>query len=84
MKQTLTWFNLHRDGTGNGLPNTSVTFAESLQLNVSSASKYVHLQGWSLKLSSYDDWAKYKEKVPDVSNPHQNVETTFNSKLNFT
>ena len=27
-----------------------------------------------------DSWAKYKEKVPDVSNPNQNVKTTCNSK----
>ena len=33
--------------------------------------------------SSYDDWAKYKEKVPDVSDPNQNVKTTCNSKLKF-
>ena len=34
--------------------------------------------------SSYDGWAKYKEKVPDMSDPDQNVETTCNSKLKFT
>ena len=34
--------------------------------------------------SSYDGWAKYKEKVPHVSDPNQNVETTSNSKLKFT
>ena len=34
--------------------------------------------------SSYDGWAKYNEKVPDVSEPNQNVETTCNSKLKFT
>ena len=41
MKQTLIWFNLQRDGTGNGLPNIKDTLAESLQLqiNVSSAQK---------------------------------------------
>ena len=33
--------------------------------------------------SSYDGWAKCKEKVPDVSDPNQNVETTCNSKLKF-
>ena len=33
--------------------------------------------------SSYDGWAKYKEKVPDVSDPSQIVETTQNSKLKF-
>ena len=30
-----------------------------------------------------DGWEKYKEKVPDVSDPNQNVETTCNSKLKF-
>ena len=34
--------------------------------------------------SSYDGWAKYKEKVPDVSDPNQNVETRSHSKLKFT
>ena len=34
--------------------------------------------------SSYDDWAKCKEKVPYVPDPNQNVETTCNSKLKFT
>ena len=33
--------------------------------------------------SSYDGWAKYKEKVPDVSDANQNVETC-NSELKFT
>ena len=31
-----------------------------------------------------DGWEKYKEKVSDVSDPNQNVETTCNSKLKFT
>ena len=34
--------------------------------------------------SSHDDWAKCKEKVPDVSDPNQNVETRSHSKLKFT
>ena len=34
--------------------------------------------------SSYDGWAKCKEKVPDVSDPNQNVETRSHSKLKFT
>ena len=38
-------------------------------------------KGWS---SSYNGCAKYKENVPDVSNPNQNIETTCNSKLKFT
>ena len=28
--------------------------------------------------SLYDGWAKYKEKVPDVSDPNQNIETKCN------
>ena len=33
--------------------------------------------------SSFDGWAKYKEKVTNVSDPNQNVETTCNAKLKF-
>ena len=35
-------------------------------------------------LTLYDVWAKYKEKVPDVSDPNQNVGTKCNYKLKFT
>ena len=35
MKQTLIWFNLQRDETGNGFSNIKETFAESLQLKMS-------------------------------------------------
>ena len=35
MKQTLIWFNLQRDGTGNELSNAKDTFAESFQLQIS-------------------------------------------------
>ena len=46
---------------------------------------YEHLPVFKAGLSSsYDGWAKCKEKVPDVSDPIQNVETTCNSKLNST
>ena len=34
MKQSLIWFNLQRDGTGNGLSNIKETFAECLQLQM--------------------------------------------------
>ena len=34
--------------------------------------------------SSYDGWAKCKEKYSDVLDPNQNFETTCNSKLKFT
>ena len=53
-------------------------------INGISAPKYVHLQGWSLKSSSYNGWVKCKKKVPDASDPNQNVETTWNSKLKLT
>ena len=33
--------------------------------------------------SLYNDWAKYKEKVPDVLDPDQNVKATCNFKLKF-
>ena len=53
--------------------------------NVSSAPTYEHLPVFKAGLSSsYDGWAKCKEKVRDVSDPNQNVETTCNSKLKFT
>ena len=46
---------------------------------------YEHLPVFKAGLSSsYDGWAKCKEKVRDVSHPNQNVEKTCNSKLNFT
>ena len=83
MKQTLIWFNLQRDGTENGLSNIKDTFAESLQLQMSVLHQSMCIFKAGLS-SSYDCWAKYKEKVPDVSDPNQNVETTCNSKLKFT
>ena len=88
IKQKLIWFNLQRDGTGNGLSNIKDNFAESLQLatdNISSAPRYEHLPLPKVgHLSSYDGWAKCKEEVLDVSDRNQNVETTCNSELKFT
>ena len=83
MKKTLLWFNLQRAGTENGLCNIRDTFAESLQLQMSVLHQSMCIFKAGLS-SSYDCWAKYKEKVPDVSDPNQNVETTYNSKLKFT
>ena len=34
MKEAIIWFNLQKDGTGNGLSNIKDTFAESLQLQM--------------------------------------------------
>ena len=46
---------------------------------------YEHLPVFKAGLSSsYDGWAKCKEKVPNVSDPNQNVETRSHSKLKFT
>ena len=66
MKETLIWFNLQRDGTENGLPNIKYTFAESLQLRMSVLHHSICIFKPGLS-SSYDGWAKYKGKVPDVS-----------------
>ena len=53
--------------------------------NVSSAPTYEHFPVFNAGLSSSNDgWAKCKEKVPDVSDPNQNVETRSHSKLKFT
>ena len=83
MKQTLTWFNLQRDRTGNGLSNIKDTFAESLQLQISILyQSRVSLQG--CLSSSYDGWAKCAEIVPDMLDPNQNLQTTCNSRLKFT
>ena len=74
---------MQRDRTENGLSNIKDTFAERLQLRMSvlNQSMCIFKPGLS---SSYDGLAKYKEKVPDVSEPNQNVETTCDSKLKFT
>ena len=79
----LIWFNLERNETGKGLSNIKDTFAESFQLRMSvlHQSMCIFKAGSS---SSYDGWGKYKEKVPDVSHPNQNVETTCNFKLKLT
>ena len=83
IKKPLIWFNLQRDGTGNGLLNIKDTSAESLQLQmlVLHQSMYTFKAGLS---SLSDGRTKYKEKVSDVSDPNQIVEITCNSKLNFT
>ena len=83
MKQTQIWFNLQRDRAGNGLSNMKDTFSGNvlLQISVLHRSMCIFRAGLS---SLSDCWAKYKEKVPDVLNPNQNAETTWNSKLKFT
>ena len=84
MKQTLIWFSLQRDGTGNGLSNVKDTFAENLQLEMSVLHQSMRIFKAGLS-SSYDGgWTKYKEKVPVVSDPNHSVEATCNSNLKFT
>ena len=82
MKQTLIWFNLQRDVTGDGFSNVKDTFAENLQLQMSVLHESMCI--FKAPSSSYDGRAKYEKKAPDVSDPNQNVETTCNSKLKFT
>ena len=60
MKQTLIWFNLQRDGTGNGLSNTKDTFAQSLQLQISVLHQSMCILKAGLS-SSYDGQAKKKK-----------------------
>ena len=83
MKQTLLWLNLQKHGTGNGLSNFKDTFAESLQLQilVLHQSKVFFKAGPS---RLYDGSAKFKEIVPDMLDPNQNVQGTCNFKLRFT
>ena len=83
MKQTLIRFNLQRDGTENGLSNIKDTSVETSQLQMSVLHQSICIFKADLS-SSYDGWAKFKEKVSDVSDPNQHVETTCNSKLTFT
>ena len=63
MKQTLTWFNLQRNGTGNGLSNIKDTSSERLQLQMPVLHQSMYIFKSSGLSSSYDCWAKYKEKV---------------------
>ena len=78
----LACFDLHINGTGNGLSNIKDTFAESFQLQISVLRQSMCI--FKAVLSSLSDgWAKYKEKVPDLLDSNQNVETKCRSKLEF-
>ena len=70
----------------NGFSNIKDTFVESLQLQMSvlHQSMCIFKAAGCAGLYLSDGWAKYKEKVPNVSYSNQNVETTCNSKLKFT
>ena len=81
-KGKLVCCNLLRNGTENGFYNIKDTFAENfnLQLSVLHQSICIFKAGLS---GLSDDKAKYKGKIPDMSDFNQNVETTCNSKLKF-
>ena len=66
------------------LSNTKDTFAERLSLQISVLHQSMCILKAGLSRSSYDGWAKYKEKVSDVSDPNQNGERTCSSKPKFT
>ena len=83
IKETLIWVSLQRDVTGNGFPDVKDTFAENFQLQRSVLHQSMRIFTGGLP-SSNDGWAKYKEKVPYVSDPNENVETPCNSKFKFT
>ena len=73
MKQRLILFNLQRDGTGYELSN--VNLHQSMRiLKAGLSSSYDVMAGQNIK----------KKYIPNVSDPNQNVETTYNSKLRFT
>ena len=78
----LIWFNLQRSGTQNGLSNIKDTFAESLRMSVLHQCMCI----FKARLSSqvHMTAGQNVKKVPDASDPSQNVETTWDSKLKFT
>ena len=84
MKQTLIWFNLQRDGTGNRLSNIKGTFAESLQLQMSVLHKSMSIFKAGLSSQVHMMAGQNIKKVPDASYPNQDDETKCNFKLNFT
>ena len=83
MKQMLIWFNLQRDKNGNGPSNIKDTFAESLQkqMSVLHQSMCIFKAGLSSQVHMMAE--QNVKKIPYVSDPNQNVETTWNSKLKF-
>ena len=85
MKKRLIWFNLQRYGTRNGYSTIKETFTENLHLKMSVfAPKYEYFPRLVSPVYVMAGQNKCKEKVPDVSDPNQNVETTCNSKLKLT
>lgn len=80
MKQKLTGFKLKRNKIRNGPSNIKETSTERFQLQmlVLHQSKYISRAGPS---SLRDVQKEYKDKLPDVSDSHQNIRTSCNFKL---
>ena len=74
MKQTLIWFNLQKDGTGNRLSNIKDTFVECLQLQMFCTK--VRASSRLVSQVSHMIAEQNLKKVPHVSDPNQNVDTT--------
>ena len=72
------------DGTGNGLSNIKDSFSESLQLQMSVLHKSMCIFKAGLSSQVHMVARQNVKKIPDASDPNQNVETTWNFKLKFT
>ena len=64
------------------MPNIKDILQKAPATNISSVPKYAIFKAGLSSLS--DGWTKYKEKVPDMLDSNQNVETTCNFKLKLT
>ena len=71
-----------KNGTGNGFFNIKYTIAGSFQLHISVLHRSLCIFKAGL-LSLSDGWAKCKQKVTDMSDSNQNLETTISFKLKF-
>ena len=76
------WYASIWNGTENGLSNIEDTFPESFQLQISVLHQSLCIFKAGLSSLSHG-WAKYKQKVPHMSDSNQNLETICNSKLKF-
>ena len=91
IKQTLILFKLQRNGNGNELLNIKDSFAKCLQLQMS-FHKGMHLQKYTKVCASSRLVSQVSHTIAEQNikekylyvNPNQNVDTTCNSKLNFT
>ena len=92
MKQTLIWYNLQRDGTGNGFSNIKDTFAAAISVLHQSMCIYkssrlvsqVHMMAWQNIKKNYLKNEESCKRVFQKCVFEKNVKTTFNSKLKLT